>query len=80
VHQNELGFALSATKVPLATSCSVRRCHSSGVPSHQTILSGVVSSAVAATHEVSAVAVTGASSMPGTVKVVMVMRSSCRTV
>ena len=43
--QNEFGFFLSGTKVPFATSSWVIRCHSSSLPLHKTISSGLVNSA-----------------------------------
>ena len=52
--QNEFGFLASRTRVPAATSWSVRRFHSSRVPSHQTMRSGSVSLAMSATHLMSA--------------------------
>ncbi len=48
--RNESGLAGTGTRVPNATSSAVRRSHSAGLPSHQTIWSGSVSSATSPTQ------------------------------
>jgi hypothetical protein len=58
--QNEFGFFSSRVNVPVATSSSVSRVHSSSEPSAQTTWSGVVSSATSRTQERSRSCVVGA--------------------
>jgi hypothetical protein len=48
--QNEFGFFERRVKVPAATSRSVSRVHSAGLPSTHTTCSGVVNSATSRTH------------------------------
>src|ERR1700758_3498982 len=64
VHQKELGFFGSRTKVPLSTRSVVSLRHSSSEPSHQTTASGVVRSATVWTQSRTVVAVVGAVSRP----------------
>ena len=69
--QKEFGLAASRTNVPASTRLVVTRSHSSSDPSHQTIRSGVVSSATSRTHDSRRAFAVGASSIPGTVAAVM---------
>src|SRR5690606_33660522 len=72
--QNEFGLcaSLRRTRVPAATSSSVRRRHSSADPSHHTTRSGVVSAATSWTQASSRGCSVGACSSPG-IDVVAVM-------
>src|SRR6266536_2312732 len=63
--QNEFGFFFNRVKVPVSTSWSVNRVHSSSEPVTQTTSSGVVSSATSRTQERSRSCVVGALSTPG---------------
>src|SRR5271166_456968 len=73
VHQKELGFFDSATKVPLSTRSVVSLRHSRSEPSHQTTVSGVVRSATVWTQSMTALAVVGALSRPVMLAVVMMI-------